>query len=229
MRINLFSTNAAALTIHGEVPVDGDMLAAWKEVGLDYNESLWSESRHVETLSAVAGYSAGKNIHQILLSMSRHRHDDSDAAPWYLHIGYICPTVEGRTINSPPQEARENTNKIKALLDESPLSGVNADFYFDLTYSFPQDSVETIIALPLIKFNDASLPFTDIRGLRLTKETETDNEPEYEVTLNANSDNTLNLNVSFRANEPLNAQLPKILMTRANAIMSKFIIKKDSA
>ena len=229
MRINLFSENAAALTIHGEVPVDGDMLAAWKEVGLDYNESLWHENRHVEILSVVAGYSAGKNIHQILFSLSRHKQDDSDVSPCYLHIDYICPAVEGRTINAPPQEARENTNKIKALLDESLLAGVNADFYFDLSYSFPQDSVETIIALPLIKFNDASLPFTNIRGLRLTKESETDDETEYEVTLNADRRNTLNLNVSFHANEPLNTQLPKKLMTRANGIMSKFIIKKDNA
>lgn len=228
MRINLFSENAAALTIHGEVPVDGDMLAAWKEVGLDYNESLWHENRHVEILSTVAGYSVNKNIHQILLSLSRHKHDDPDAAPWYLRVDYVCPAIEGMTIDAPPQEARENTSKINALLDESLLSGVAADFHFDLNYRFPQASVETIIALPIIKFNDASLPFTDIRGLRLTKEAENDDEPEYEVTLNADRRNTLNLNVSFHANEPLNARLPKRLMTRANGIMSKFIIEKDS-
>ena len=228
MRINLFSANAAALTIHGDVQVEGDMLAAWQEVGLSYNESLWHENRQVEILTAVAGYRSSRNIHQILFGLSRQRHDDSGDDPWYLHMNYICPAVEGRTIDAPPPEVRGNTNKIKALLDESLLAGVNADFYFDLSYSFPQDSVETIIALPLIKFNDASLPFTNIRGLRLTKESETDDETEYEVTLNTDRSNALNLNVSFHTNDPLSAQLPKRLMTRANAIMSKFIIKKDN-
>lgn len=228
MRINLFSANAAALTIHEYVQVEDDRLATWREVGLSYNDALWSENRQVEILTAIAGYRSSRNIHKILFVLSRQRHYDSDGDPWYLPMDYICPAVEGRTIEAPPSESRGNARKIEALLDESLLSGVNADFRLDLNYSFPQASVETIIAVPLIKFNDRSLPFTNIRGLRLTKESESDDEPEYEVALNAKRNNTLNVDVRFHANEPLNARLTKRLITCANAIMSKFIIKKDN-
>lgn len=96
MRINLFSANAAALTLHGEMQLEGDMLSAWREVGLDYDERLLSENRHLDILSTVAGYRAGRNAHQILFRLSRHRHDGSDDAPWYLHLNYICPAAGRR-------------------------------------------------------------------------------------------------------------------------------------
>ena len=225
MRINLFSANAAALTLHGEMQLEGDMLSAWREVGLDYDERLLSESRH-NILSTIAGYISGGNAHQILFTLSRHSPGDSDDAPWYLHLDYACPAVEGRELRRPPRQARENTRKIEALLGKSALSGATSDFHFDLSYTFEQDSIETIIAIPLIQFNDSSLPFTNIRGLRLTKESETGSE--YEVMLNVRRNGVIHLDVSFHSTETLNTRLPNRLLSQANGIMTKFIKKKDS-
>lgn len=228
MRINLFSANAAALTLHGEIQLEGDMLSAWREVGLDYDDGSQRENRHLDILSTIAGYRSGGNAHQILFRLSRHRHDGSDDSPWYLHLNYICPAAEGRHLQNPPREAIGNTRKLETLLDESALSGAVSDFHFDLNCTFEQGSIETIIAIPLIQFNDSSLPFTNIRGLRLTKEKEAGTGSEYEVVLNARRNGMINSNVSFHSTEALNTRLLNKLLTQANDIMAKFIKKKDN-
>ena len=96
------------------------------------------------------------------------------------------------------------------MLGESAFSGAMSNFHFDLNCTFEQDSIETIIAIPLIQFNDSLLPFTNIRGLRLTKESETGSD--YEVVLNARRNSMINLNVSFHSTEALNIRLPNRLL-----------------
>lgn len=226
MRINLFSANATVLTLHGEMRTQEDIVSVWRGIGLPYDESLGGKDRHIEILSCIAGYHIRGQVHQILFALSRHEHDDSDNHPWYLQLDYTCPASEGRTLRNPPREARENTRKLIALFSESALSGVEADFHFDSRYRFAAASVETIISVPFIKFNDASLPFTSITEVRLSKETE--NDTDYDVTLSAVRSGTIDIRVSFHMNEPLNTQLPGNLLKRANNIMSKFITKKDS-
>ena len=225
MRINLFSVNATALTLHGEIQTTDDIVSVWREVGLGYDENLGNENLHVDMLHAIAGYRSRGQVHQILFSLTSHRHGDAENEPWYMHLQYLCPASEEREIRNPPREVTRNTRKLEEFLDSIVFKNVASDLHFDISYRFEPDSVETIIAVPLIKFNDDSLPFTDIRGVRLTKETRT--EVEYTVALNSTRRGVINLSVSFHTDETLNTRLPANLLTRANNIVSKFITKKD--
>ena len=225
MRINLYSVNATALTLHGDIRTSNDLTSAWREAGLPYDEDLQGRHRHVEVLSAVAGYRLQEKAHQIQFTLSRHVHDGSDDLPWYMQFDYLCPASEGKDLRPPPREAIRNMRKIQALLGESVFSEIKSDFHFDLNYRFAPDSVETVVSIPLIKINDASFPFTHVRGLRLTKETESG--VEYAIALSVVRSGVTSLNVSFHTTDALSARLPSVLMSKANGIKSKFITKKD--
>ena len=225
MRINLFSVNATALTLHGEIETANDVLSAWRKVGLESDDDLDNENKHVKMLHAIAGYTSRGQVHQVLFSLTSHRRDDTEKAPWYMHLQYLCPASEGRDIRNPPREVTRNTRKLEEFLASSVFKNVTSDLHFDISYRFEPDSVETIIAVPLIKFNDDSLPFTDIRGVRLTKETRS--EVEYTVALNSTRSGMISLDVSFHTDDALDTRLPQNLLVRANNILSKFITKRD--
>ena len=158
MRINLFSANVTALTLHGEIQVAGDPASAWRESGFTDDDYVGQGSGHIEMLSSIAGYRSRGQVHQMLFSLTSHRHDEADSSSWYVRLNYVCPASEGRSIRNPPRRALESTRKLELFLNSNALGDATSDLHFDADYRFEPDTVEPIIEVPLIRFNDDSLP-----------------------------------------------------------------------
>ena len=221
MRIDLFSSKAASLTLLGKLQTSNDLISAWRDSGFTYKEG-----RHVRALYSVSGYRRSGNAHRVLLDISSHRHTDETPDSWDFSLRYSCPAIAGSPLSNPPRNVTARTKRLESFFSSNIITSVSTEIHCHATYVFQPNTVDPIVVIPLITFNDSSLPFTDIGGIRLVKKS--GDQTEYEVFLDKGENDEIHVGISFDAFFALNTREPRRMLLKASQILSSFIKDKKS-
>ena len=216
MRIDLFSSNAASVTLLGTLQTPDDLISAWRDSGITYKEG-----QHVRRLYSVGGYRRAGSVHRVLLDISSHKHADESIGSWDFSLRYRCPTILGSPLSNPPRDVTARTKRLERFFSTNVVKSISTEIHCHVTYAFKRNTVDPIVVMPLVRFNDSSLPFTDISGIRLVKNV--DDQTEYEVVLDKDHNGDLHVGISFDSNISLNARELGGLLAKANQILSSFI------
>ena len=223
MRIDLFSSNATALTIKSEFYAPLDLISNWKNAGLEAVE----QNAPMKMLAAMGGYTLKGKQHHIALTLLGEDEEDGsyDELLWSMELEYEILKEEDGTVAPMPREITRQTRKIREFLDSqvfkniTPPSTLHSVAYYD----YDLDTIEPIIALPIRHDGGEELPFTEIVGVRAIKRF----GPfvEYTVTIDMKSDTHFALAVIFQSDRSITSKTPAYILKRSNALEEMFTIK----
>ena len=221
MRIDLYSSKGVSLTLFGELQTPNDLASAWRDAGFTYKEG-----QHITALRSVGGYRRAGCAHRVSLDISTHKRSDGTVDNWDFSLRYSCPILLGRPLRNPPRNVTSRTKQLESFLSLSEVTNISTEVHCHVDYVFQPSTVDSIVVIPLMQFNDSSLPFTEIGGVRLVKST--NNHTEYEVFLDEGDNGELHVGISFHSNIKLNIREPGRMLLKSNQILSKFIAARNN-
>ena len=216
MRIDLFSSQAASVTLLGTLQTPEDLTSAWCDAGFTYKEG-----QHLKRLYSVGGYRRAGTAHRVLLDISSHKHADETIDTWDFSLRYSCPTILGSPLSNPPRNVTARTKRLEEFFSTNLVKGISTEVHCHVTYAFQPNTVDPIIVMPLIKLTESSIPFTDISGIRLVKNVA--GQTEYEVFLDKDNNGAHHVGISFDSTISLNVREFGKMLTASNQILSSFI------
>lgn len=220
MRIDLFSSNATALTIKSDFYAPHRLISNWKNAGLEFVE----QDAPLKMLAAMGGYTLKGKRHHITLTLLGEEDEDGsdDELFWSMELEYGSVPEEDVPVAPMPREITRQTRKIGKFLDSQVFKNIThpSTLHSVAYYDYDLNTVEPIIALPIGHDGGEELPFTEIVGVRAIKRF----GPfiEYTVTIDMKSDSDLTLAVIFPSVRPITSNIPANILKRSNTLVDLF-------
>ena len=209
MRIDLASHSVSSLRIHGTIESSYNLIEiATEAMAVDHGQG--------NLFAAVAAYRKRGVTHRLEIAIlpSDDRYDFT--------LRYECPSIEGMHLPNPPQSVLRTTRQLERLFSSAPFTDVSSDFHCDARFHHTGSDVSTLVTLPMMTTDDASLPFTAVTGVRFVKYT--GEQHEYSVSMTKyRRDDSLISTVQFHLRGVVSTAFPSLYLSRSVQISENFI------
>lgn len=214
MRIDLFSQKTFRLRIHGPIKTSNQLVSLAEE-------AVTGQNADGPAFYAIEGYSVQNRAHKITVSIVQ---DDQESDGYQLSLVYECPEVVGGELRPPPSNALRTTSKLEALLSSDAFLDLTAEFHCDAHFAHPYSRVSTLMPLPFLTVNHPDAPFSEIRGVRFSKDEDDNHLYSASVDYYPRM-GTVRSTVQFHMESELSVDMPRGFFSRATRILEKFVVQ----
>ena len=162
---NLRVLNISAMSLHGQVLIDGSNIERLSDVLSKY-ETRWPR----RSIDKTGLYEVEEIQHHTGLVIEYSRRPEP---------GFVSFTLAAHPFRSyerlrAPTRTRQyrEFDEIQSILAELTDSGLTIDLTARIAWRFPPETKKPIVSLPLLTVQSPDIPFDEISGIRLNKRTE---------------------------------------------------------